>query len=263
MQLFDFITLGIIAAALIVVIVILVRHFKQLRLLDLDAMPRAKMRMRKYQLIEERLERKTRGLRSMLHRLIDPASNVVAKGIHRAYERLVALEHRYRHAVPQTQTQEEKEKTRQKIATLLESGIQHFQDEKYAEAEGLFLDIIRLNPKEVEAYEYLGEVYLAKKEYDHAVQTLEFAKKLSPQDDRIYCDLGSAYQLQGNMKSAVDHLKQCVKLAPNNPKYLDALLTLAIDARDRLLAKETLKQLREANPENQKIEQFSAAVAEL
>lgn len=263
MQIFDWILLGLVAVSAVVLVVLIARQWKKLKLIDLEAMPHEKIRLRKYTLIEERLERKTRGLREVVKRVLSPVSGKVSVGIRGSYQKLLQLERKYRHQVGQPKTEEERERRRQKVSALMQQGKQVFEDGNYGEAEQIFLDVIRLNPQEVEAYEYLGEVYSQKKEYDHAIETLEFARHLNPNEDRIYYDIGMVYQEQGDTKKSMQNLKECVRLSPNNPRNLDSLLAVAITAGDRVLAVQILRQLKEANPENQKIAEFEEKLKEL
>jgi tetratricopeptide (TPR) repeat protein len=260
MTIVDWILLGLLAVSAIALVVLVVRQWKKLTLIDLEAMPKEKIRSRKYQLIEERLERKTRGMREFSKRVLSPVSGTVAAGMHRSYQKLLQMERKYRLAVGQPKTEEERERRRQKVVALMQQGEQVFNDGNYGEAEQIFLDTIRLNPQEVEAYEYLGEVYAQKKEYDHAIETLEFARHLNPNEDRIYYDIGMVYSQQGNSAKALENLKECVRLSPNNPRNLDSLLAVSIAAGDRVVAVQTLRQLKEANPENQKIAEFEEQV---
>lgn len=255
----DIVLIAVAVLSAIIVVRIVISKWKKLLLIDIDAMPDAKQRMQKYKIIEQRLQRKTQGAKTTMKKVASPLA-VVGKSV---YGKLVALERKYRHALPGPQTQEEKERTRQKISSLMETGIQLFKEGNYGEAEHTFLDIIRLNPQEVEAYEYLGEVYTAKKEYDHAIETLEFAKKLSPKEDRVFYDLGMVYQQQGNVKKALVCFEECVELAPNNPKNLDALLAIAVETKDKLMARQTLRKLKEANPENQKLAELEKMVGDM
>lgn len=256
---FDIVTLVLVLAAFGVLVRLFLKYRKKMTLLDLEAMPQAKLRSRKYQIIEKRLARKTASWSKSMHKVVDPAGD----GLQKLYKKLQQLERRYSHADKKPQTQEQKEQRRSKVAALLEDGAAKFKDENYADAEQIFLDVIRLSPKEVEAYEYLGEVYLARKEYDHAIETLKFALELNPNEDRIYFDLGNVFMQQGTLDRAIEHYKECVKLAPNNPRNLSALLNAAIEKKDRFLARETLWKLKEANPENAKLAELDAQVKEL
>jgi len=263
MHIFDWILLGFVIASVVVLVVIVARQWRRLTLIDLEAMPHEKIRSKKYQLIEERLGRKTKGLREVTKKVVAPVSFTIGKAVQRSYHKLLQLERKYHLAVGQPKTEEEKLRRRQKVIALMQKGEQVFTAGNLGEAEQIFLDVIRLNPQEVEAYEYLGEVYSQKKEYENAIETLEFAKKLSPNEDRIYYDLGVVYEMQGGTQKALENFQECVRLSPNNPRNLDSLLNAAIIAKDRVIAVQTLRQLKEANPENQKIAELEQKVKEL
>lgn len=263
MTIIDWILLALIILAVFVIALLFVRKWKKLLLIDLEAMPLAKLRQRKYQILEERFGRKTSAARMSVQRVIGPLQNTITGVSKKAYDKLIALERKYRHQSVKELSQEDKEKMRQKIGSMLETGSKHFKEGNLGEAEQTFMDIIRLNPKEVEAYEYLGEVFLTKKEYKHAIETLEFAKSLNPNEDRIYYDLGMVYHESGDPERALEYLQKAVELAPKSPRNLDGLLNQAIEMKDRFVAKETLRQLKEANPENQKLEELEQKVKEL
>lgn len=263
MQLFDWVLLVLVVVAIVVIAMLVARQWKKLKSIDLEAMPHEKIRSRKYQLIEERLGRKTKGLREVTRKVVSPVSGKLVLGVQKSYQKLLQLERKYRLTTAKPTTEEEKERHRQKVAALMQKGEQVFNDGNIGEAEQAFLDVIRLNPQEVEAYEYLGEVYTEKKEYEHAIETLEFARKLNPNEDRIYYDLGMAYDSQGNVEKAMEQFKECVRLSPNNPRNLDSLLDAAIRLEDRVVAVQTLRQLKEANPENQKIAELEEKVKAL
>lgn len=263
MTLIDWILLALIVLALAVLILLLSRKWKKMMLIDLEAMPLAKLRQRKYQILEDRFSRKTGAARQGVGKFIGPIQERITAAVKAAQEKLVALERKYRHQSVKELSSEDKEKMRQKIGTMLETGAKQFKEGNLGEAEQTFMDIIRLNPKEVEAYEYLGEVFLEKKEYDHAIETLEFAKGLNPNDDRIYYDLGMVHRSNENQEAALENLKQAVELAPKSPRNLDALLDYAIELGDRVLAKNTFRQLKDANPENNKLEELEQKVKAL
>jgi len=263
MNIIDWILVGSAGLAVILIIFLIAKKWKKMLLLDVHAMPKAHIRSQKKRLIDERLQRKATHAKQAARKVVFPFVEKVGGSFDRFYGKLVALERKYRHASPQPKNDADKEKMRQKVSALLAEGAQVFKEEKFGEAEHAFLDVVRLDPQNVEAYEYLGKLYLQKKEYDHAIETLEFAKQLDPTADRIFCDLGAVYEACGNQEKQYECVKQCVTLAPNNPKHLDALLTVALERKDVIIAKETLKKLQEANPENQKITELAKQVAEL
>lgn len=263
MTLFDWLLLALILVALAVMVYFVAKKWRKLLLLDVEAMPRAKLRSKKYQIIEDRLQRKVGTAKKVTNEAIAPSIKHVFKKFHFFYQKLQALEKKYRRTEVEPETQEGKEKTRNKIVTLLENGAKAFKEENYGDAENLFLDVIRLNPKEVEAYEYLGELYTHKKEYEHAIESLQHALKLRPDEERIHCDLGAVYEAMGNIDKAMEYYQQCICIAPNNPRNLSLVLDCALEKKDRFLAKETLRKLKEADPDNQKLGDLEKKVEQM
>ncbi|OGY87111.1 MAG: hypothetical protein A2233_01530 [Candidatus Kerfeldbacteria bacterium RIFOXYA2_FULL_38_24] len=263
MQIIDWILIIIAVIALAVVVFFISRRWKKLLLLDVAAMPKAKIHSQKYKIIEERLQRKTKAVIFGAKKIFRPAQGGTNDFFTHWHGKLKQLESKYKNVRATPKNQEEKEQTRQKIAQLMDKGMQFCKSNNYVEAENVFVDIVRLDPKNAEAYEYLGEIYLHKKEYDHACESLEFAKKIDPKNDRIYYALGQVYQERGSMEEAKDCFKQSVELAPKSPRNISAQLELAFMMKDRLTARQALNQLKEANPENQKIAEFEQRIAQI
>lgn len=259
MALLDWIIVGCIAVALIVIAQIVLSKMSTLASLDLDAMPKAKLQTRKYQLIEQRMLRKFAGVFDFLRKVSKPAQEWWKN----TYDKLIELEHKYRYAGHRPKTQEEKEKARQKIAELMEKGAELYKEAKYGEAEHLFLDVLRLNAQEVEAYEYLGEIYMQKKRYDEALETLDYARQLNPEDERIYYDLGMVYRVMGDMGKCIEQFSKCVSLAPKNPRHLDLLIEVAVEAEEKQLARDAWRQLKEVNPDNQKLDALDEMIRKI
>ena len=62
------------------------------------------------------------------------------------------------------------------------------------------------------------------------------------------------------MTLAIKNFKEALKLQPNNPKLLDLLLKISIMVKDKKIANSTLKLLKLADPENQKIQDLENEV---
>jgi tetratricopeptide (TPR) repeat protein len=171
------------------------------------------------------------------------------------------------------------------------------EQEKFSEAERVYLELVRVDPTSVEAYEGLGTLYYRQRQYDEARQTFEYLAKLHSRAEAGYSgmglvaaergDLGAAaaayrHSVAANPKAAGNHynlakvhealddtaaaLKQvqaALALEPENPRYLDYATSLAILQRDVPQAQELLERLATANPENQKVAQYRLAVREL
>lgn len=264
-MLIELILLAVALLALGVVVWIAMKHAKRLVLLDLDAMPEARQRVRKQSLIEERLERKLSSMRGAIKQSTQPAWAKLYQWLRQQYQKLIALEQKYRHSAARLKpkTQEEKEKLRQRIALLMDEGNKHLEQSQYLEAEKKFIEVVSVDSKNVEAFEHLGEIYYYQKDFDHALETLTFAKRLNPKGDHIFLDMGLIKMEQGKLDQAMSDLKKAVELSPNSPKNLDALLTVALQAKKKYEATRAYDQLAKVNPENQKLPEYKAAVEAL
>lgn len=264
MEIIDWVIIAIIGTSFLVIALLVARKWKKMLLLDLSAMPAAQLKRKKYKLMEERFERKTKDALGSFGKVFAPVKGSIGDSWRKLNDKLVRLERKYRHAeVEGDDSKEGQEKTRQKIAELMEKGATLVKDGQHAEAEELFVDVVRLDTQNVEAFEYLGEIYLQKKEYDHALESLEYAKKLNPKDDKIYYVLGKVYQDQEDDDKALEYFKQAVELADSNPRNLDALVYAALDAEDKLLARQMINKLRKVNPEHGKLEEMEERMTEI
>ncbi|MBI4449515.1 hypothetical protein HY634_00470, partial [Candidatus Uhrbacteria bacterium] len=66
---------------------------------------------------------------------------------------------------------------------------------------------------------------------------------------------------RGKRAAALKEIQAAIGQSPRNPKYLDFAIELAMMERNPRLATKYLTQLREANPENQKLEEFEERIA--
>jgi protein O-GlcNAc transferase len=168
--------------------------------------------------------------------------------------------------------------------------------EDYDEAEKKYIEIISLEPKNVEAYRGLGNLYFIQNNYEDAKQTFNHVLKINKEDDMAYAKLGAIAAESGDLKDAKDsylqsiniqnkaihffelaevcykleeyadatkNLEKALEIEPNNPKYLDILITVCIAAKNKAKAADVLDRLNEVNPDNQKIEEFAAEIKEL
>mgnify|MGYP001588888174 FL=1 len=186
---------------------------------------------------------------------------------------------------------------RAKVATALAEAQAAVTAEDWPRAEQLYVDVVSLDPKNIDAYLGMADVATARKDYLNAREALRFVLKLQQDSDAAYTRLGRIDRQEGKLVEAeADYLKsvslnamtagthyelgvteenlgnlakaerayqEAVKLEPANPKYLDALLQFALANKRKDLARETLQKLQTANPENQKLEELAQAVKDL
>jgi len=144
------------------------------------------------------------------------------------------------------------------------------------------------------AYIGLGEVYLGNREYEQAKEVFEYlvgrglpaahlglARSAAGQgqlelaraeyqlaleeDNALQPQLELAHVLQelGDPGEAFQHLREARRLEPRNPKLLDFYIELSIVNGQPIEAQSALDTLREVNPDNQKIPEFSQAIRQL
>ncbi len=258
----DFAALGVLGVSLAVLIGLVARKLAVLRRIDVEAMTKERNARVKQDIIAQRLKRKlTDGWR-----WLSTHSQPVREASHRRMQdflhRIEALEAEYRRRAQNLKppTQEE---SQQRIHALLDEGIALRKEGLTEKAEKKYIEAIGLAPNSVEAFQSLGELYLEKREYDHAEESLSYALKLNPRSAGLLLDLAQVYAASGNPAAALSCCQQAVGIEPNDPKNLHALLEASIAMDERELAERTLKQLKTANPENQKLDELEAQIKAL
>lgn len=189
----------------------------------------------------------------------------------------------------------EKEKT--KIEELLEEAQKLAKDGDWKLAEGKYIEIIKLDSRNVDAYLGLGRLYAEQKKFSEARQIFEFLLKLNVATPDLYLDianlsweennldeakiyylkalsldgarviarinLGLIFSELGDKTSAAQQFSAALELDPRNPRYLDLLVESSIQIGEVALAKRALNNLKEVNPENQKIKELEDRIEEM
>lgn len=135
--------------------------------------------------------------------------------------------------------------------------------EEYDEAEEHLLACLKIDPKHRGAYLGLSDVYQQRKEEGLAEETLRFLRRLHPDDADVAARLAGVLHARGKRAAALKEIQAAIDQSPRNPKYLDFAIELAMMERNPRLATKYLTQLREANPENQKLEELEEQIAAL
>ncbi|MEK9158495.1 MAG: tetratricopeptide repeat protein [Patescibacteria group bacterium] len=182
----------------------------------------------------------------------------------------------------------------QEVGSLLKQADEAVDQKNNSLAERLYIEVIKQDSKNIEAYRGLGRLYFNTKKFKESAETFDYLLKLKPDDVRAFNRLGMIAEVHGRWEEAVKYFEEAVKLdstaairffdlgrayaalnkpalaltnfswaaeiEPNNPKYLDQVLEMSIITKDKDLAKETLRRLKAVNPENQKLQEFEDRV---
>jgi len=143
------------------------------------------------------------------------------------------------------------------VATTLIAEAEGFERQgEYIPAEKIYIDIISHNPKSIDAYEGLGNLYIKSGQLEQARETLKFTLRLAPDDASVNVSLAELEIAQGNHKTALEYLRKAVDKRSKNPKYLDFYIEAALESGSLKDARKGIKALKQVNAENKKLEEF-------
>lgn len=272
-MLYDYIALGVICSALIVVTVIVSRKFPVVASIKTETLARHRMERLKKGLMESRLKRKLR--LEKLPRFFRGGDDGTPPLMSRIHQTLKELEQKYRTRIREIEPSDSSSSEKKK-STLVAEAVALAEQEAYKEAEEKFIEAISIDVKYVEAYEGLAELYQETKDWEHAEETLKYLIKMHEHGDETpvtadlnaapvslnrevaeyQTELGEVYRAQSRMAEALDSLQEAAKLEPNNPRILDLLIDTALEVGNTEIAAANIKRLKETNPENEKVKEF-------
>lgn len=111
------------------------------------------------------------------------------------------------------------------LYALSNLGVVRFQQQKYADAEKILREAVRLAPQDAFSHSILGIVLYQQGKYDDAVQILSRAVALDPKDPKTRNYLGIAASQKGWQEAAEQECRTAIELDDN---YGDAHFNLAV-----------------------------------
>jgi cytochrome c-type biogenesis protein CcmH/NrfG len=215
----------------------------------------------KQELFVRRLERASRLPFSRLAKVGPWFGEHVGKYLKAWHARVIALERHYKRL--QTEQKSGVSGALELRRSLRAEAERLFSEGSYTLCEQRLIELVSMDPRDAEVYELLGRVYTASRQFDQAKETFSYAHQLAPKDASILVSLGELAMRDGAFAQAADFFGQAVEERPGNPKYLDFLVEASILAGDRVRAEHGVRLLREVNPENQKIPEFTDRISAL
>lgn len=85
------------------------------------------------------------------------------------------------------------------------------------EALALARRAIELDDQDANSYFTIGRVHLARREYDRAIEALQYALELNPCLAVTYCGLGDSLAYEGRLDEAIQQFEIAIKLSPYDP----------------------------------------------
>lgn len=249
------IPLFLLAIGVISIVIILIRKMPQLRVINVDSIAKERTRKIKEQIILQKLQRASGAKLKGLSSFAVMTGRTVSRTGRRVVQRLYSLEQYYQ-KLKRSASEGQHAYDAETIHRLVEDAETLRQKDELIPAEKIYIDIISHNPKSVDAYEGLGNLYLANGQFEQARETLQFSLRLSPNDASVFVSLAELEIRCDQPKVALGHLKKAIQKRPKNPKYLDLYIEVSLKAGSLKDASEGIKRLKEVNPENQKIKDF-------
>lgn len=266
---------------------------------DTDNLPAAKQQQTKKNILDQRLRRffknGTKSWRIYSQKLFKVATSLLTNFYHNLLDKerelkAKRLQARRATIVGQSSLDE-------RLRNLIKEAENLFKQDNWLEAEKKYLEMISLDPKSVEAFAGLGDIYLEQRKYQEARETFEYLLRLTHSEAYFYdklgqvakaqgrlqeaeaqfmksvelnnqnasylFDLAEVYRLEGEHDKTAKYIGQALDLEPNNPRYLDALLEISIIRKDKATAGEVLLRFAKVNPDNQKLPELRQKVEEL
>lgn len=270
-MLYYLIPLIIIIACLAVIIYTIIKNFPRLAAINVESIAQEKESKVRNRIMTERLSRRFLSLKRVFNDFFQPLISDLFKAGQDFYQKITDLEKMSLKAQPLNQID-----VAQQVKDKIEETKKFLAEQNFEKAEEVAISIIKLDGKNLDVYEFLTEVYLARKDYKKARETCRYLLKLltkgkvigdnSVEKHRLancYAELGSIYQLQHKNTYSLANYQKAVELEPSNPRFLDLLLKISIILRNKTLASQVFSDLKAADPDNQKLPELQQQIDNL
>ena len=111
-----------------------------------------------------------------------------------------------------------------------------------------YSQIIKYDPQNRYAYIHRGEAYLYNNDFDHAIADLAEAIRIDPTDEAAYVDRAVAYHRSGQVSSAMADYHRAIELNPNSPLVYQSRGAVYLREEDHDRAIDDFSQAIKLNP---------------
>lgn len=129
------------------------------------------------------------------------------------------------------------------IQNILQQAVQAHRAGDLASAGRLYRAVLKQDPTQVDALQYLGVIAMQCGRFDEAVRTIGQAVDLSPDDPHMHANLGNALLQLGDIGMALEHYESALAIDPNLIE-VRRNLAMALLAQDR--ASDALREIMKA-----------------
>lgn len=253
------ITLVIAILALGVFAWTLLRHWKEIRLLNPDSIKEERVRQKREEIIQRRFERVKSGAVHPIRTVAQHALLAGKKTFHGAYIKLIRLDRFYKQAKAPFAAMVPSAK--EKIRTILDEARSLARDLKWADAERRYLEVLTMDDRNLDAYKGLAQIYLKQKFYPQARETFEFLMKTKQADASCYAGMGEIYEAEGNLVKAEEMYLKAVEAQPRLAHRSAQLAEFYLDQGAFAKAWPLLQRASELEPKSVKYLEISLDTA--
>lgn len=264
---YNLLPIAIIFASLFCIIIILIRTFPKLALIDVSTLKEERETKAKERLIQQRMERYLQIVISKILPCLRRFSNWIQQKFRLLYKKIISLEKKYQRRTDGEGVEDgifghgsrEVEQGLNAAEEALQKGDFHAAEEGY-------IEVISADSKCLAAYKGLMKVYRELKDYEKAEETGKYIVKHEEDEKEraeVLFQLSDIEKKRDEKESALQYLQQAVAIEGSNPRYLDALLDVSILMENNEVALKTFEKLHAVNPENQKLSEYKEKLEQL
>ncbi|MCK9361528.1 hypothetical protein M0Q28_04890 [Patescibacteria group bacterium] len=247
------------ALALAFAIAILVRRWKEIRLLDPDSIREERLKREREKVIQRRFERVQADRVAAVSRLGRQVGKRATEAYRRTYRKLQSFDTVYKSVAAPLAAMAPSQ--RERIKTLLTEARALMRDLKWADAERRCVEVLSMDPRQIEAYRLLGQIYLKQKLYPQAAETFEYLVKTRKADDATYAGLADIAKASGDRVRAEAMRLKAVDASPRQPYRHAEAAEFFLEAGDPERAWPFAKRASELEPQSAKYLELSLEAA--
>ncbi len=210
--LFFWISIGIALAAIIIMAVVVLRHWQEIKIIDPNSIQEEREKQKRDELILQRFDRLRSEKTAPLKAVYNKVAIAAKKRFHAAYLHLVRLEKYYKQAKAPFALMTPSVKDRIKL--LLNDARSLARDLKWADAERRYIEVLGIDAHSWDAYRGLGTLYLKQELYPQAKETFEFILHSKKANDATFAALADIAEHEQDMVTAEDFRKKAIAFHP-------------------------------------------------
>jgi tetratricopeptide (TPR) repeat protein len=219
----------------VTVLILLIRHWREIRLLDVGTIRAEQEKKARDRIMCDRFDRLLKRWSAPIRQTGRRATQWFARAVQDAEAKLSI-----------TRTSADPHAPRMpsgRIVQLLDEASTCVQEGKSSRAERLYLEVLKIDMRQADAYKGLGELYLADRQYPQAKETFDFLVSIHRADDAVYAGLATIAEADNRLLDAERDRKRAIEIKPHSSQRF---AELASHYLKRAMAKEALAAAQEA-----------------